>query len=135
MFALGQVASDTWEVNVDVDAMPRHDATDCDEEDRRKNEKKRTKEERRKAKEKGRRREAEARSMTAAGSQLNGEIMDVPVDVTPDGGTKRRKKRREAEALDSRLEGAPSSGSEDIPTKKRKKRDKDRKSRKHRGPE
>jgi hypothetical protein len=92
MFALGQVAPDTREGNIDVDATPRHDATDCDEEDRRKKNEKKRAEEKRKAKEERRRKKAEAKSMTAAGSQLNGEVVDGPVDETPDGGPKRRKK-------------------------------------------
>jgi Pin2-interacting protein X1 len=128
MFALGQ---DTREGNnmASVDIVAMRDVDDCnDEDDRRKNEKKRAKEERRKEKEEQRRRRAEAkRGTAAAGSPYYGEVLDVHVGETPDRGTKRKKHYREAEAVDSRLEGVPSgSGMEDIPTKKRKKRDKDR---------
>ena len=127
MFALGRATSDTGDGNVasvDVDVTRGADGCDCG-----KSERKRAKEERRKAKEERRRKRAEARSGTAAGS-LDSEAADVPVGETLGGGAK-RKKRRELGAPESPLEG----GMEDIPTKKRKKQDKDRKSRKDRDPE
>ena len=133
MFALGRATSDTGDGNVaSVDVDVTRGADGCDggnEDDGGKSERKQAKEERRKAKEERRRKRAEARSGTAAGS-LDGEAADVPVGETLGGGAK-RKKRRELGAPESPLEG----GMEDIPTKKRKKRDKDRKSRKDRDPE
>ncbi|KAI0249238.1 hypothetical protein BJV78DRAFT_714270 [Lactifluus subvellereus] len=136
MFALGRQATpDTGEGNVaSVDVDVTRDA-DGDEDDRGKSEKKRAKEERRKAKEERRRKRAEARSGTATGS-LDGGAVDVPVGETL-GGDAKRKKHRELGAPESHIEGAPSgSGMEGIPTKKRKKRDKDRKkSRKDHDPE
>jgi hypothetical protein len=132
MFALGRATPDTGDGNVDVDVDVTRDADGCDdgdedEDDRGKSEKRRAKEKRRKAKEERRRKRAGAGSGTAAGS-LDGEAMDGPVGETLGG-----KKRRELRVRESRLEGAPNgSGMEDIPTKKWKKRDKDRKSSKDR---
>jgi hypothetical protein len=108
-----------------VKPVVTHDASGHDD-NQKKSEKKRAKEVRRREKEERRRRRAEA-------EQVDRVAVDVPKDVAPAAGSK--KKCREPEALNGQLEDShPSgaSGGEAIATKKRKK---DKKNSKHRGPE
>jgi Pin2-interacting protein X1 len=106
-----------------VEAVVSHDASDYDDNPK-KSEKMRAKEERRRKKEERRRKRAEE------AGQVDRVAVDVPVDAR---AARSKKKRREAEAPDGRLEDFQPSGAdgrEAIATKKRKK---DKKSSKHRG--
>jgi hypothetical protein len=100
-----------------------HDASDYDDNSK-KSDKMRAKEERRRKKEERRRKRAEA-------GQVDCVAVDAPVDGAP--AARSKKKHREPEAPDGRLEDSHPSGAdgrEVIATKKRKK---DKKSSKHRG--
>ena len=124
MFMPAQPAEDT-NATAGVEPVVTHDAADHDDNARR-SEKRRAKEERRREKEERRRKRAEA-----------GQVDRATVDVTVDGApaTGKIKKLREPGAPDGWSDdGSPSGvdGKEAIGTKKRKKRDKDKNSGKHR---
>lgn len=113
MFALGQRTTDVREES--ASAMVGHDHDDDD----RKAEKKRAKEERRRAREERRRKRAEA-------GQADGTVRDLPVDEVSDGGG--AKKTFDGWSEDTQPQPSTAGEMEAIPTKKRKKGDKGRKS-------
>ena len=120
-----QPAADSREDNAAaaIELVEAHDATDRDD-DCRKREKRRAKEERRREKEERRRRKAEA-------GRLDDAVVDVPVGEAPAGRTKKRKrKRNEHGAPDGGTQLSCADGTGVIRTKKRK-GDKDKKSAKH----
>jgi Pin2-interacting protein X1 len=109
-----------------VEIVVSHDASDYDDNPK-KSENMRAKEERRRKKEERRRKRAEE----AGQVDRDRVAVDMPVDGAR--AARSKKKRREAEAPDGRLEDSHPSGAdgrEAIATKKRKK---DKKSSKHRG--
>jgi hypothetical protein len=113
-----------------LETVVLHDISDYDDNPK-KSEKMRAKEERRRKKEERRRKRAEE----AGQVDRDRVAVDVPVDGALAAAARSKKKRREPEAPDGRLDDSHPSGAngkEAIATKKRKK---DKKSSKHRGPE
>ena len=130
MFALDQLTTDdvreecaSAAAGVDLELVVTRDVGGHDhDDDSGKGEKKRAKEERRRAREERRWKRAEA-------GRVDGTVRDMPVGEVSDGGGAKR-------TLDGWSEDTPHPSKagemEAIPTKKRKKGDKDRKSMKHR---
>lgn len=125
MFMPRQPTTNAWEedtVTAGVEMAVSNDASDYDDNDK-KSEKKRAKEERRRKKEERRRKRAEV-------GQVDRVAVEMPMDAP---AARSKKKHREHEAPDGRLEDSHLSGADvrkAIATKKRKK---DKKSSKPRG--
>jgi len=101
-----------------VQIVVSHDASDHDDNPKKKSEKMRAKDERRRKKEERRRKRAEAGKV-----RVDGVAVDVP----------KKKKHREPEAPDGRLEDSHPFGADGREAITAKKRKKDKKSSKHRG--
>jgi hypothetical protein len=123
MFTLAQPMTDTQEKNATlaIEPVKTHDTVDLDD-DRRKSDKKLAKEERRRKKEEKRRRRA-------AAGQVDDTATDMPIDETPVGQAK-KKKRHERDSEDTQTPDAVR-----VEVIQEKRRGKHKKSAKHRRPE